>query len=170
MSCMDNMDKGHLLDNLRYDQETGLFWWAKPGVGRKMGKPCGTKHKYGYILLNVNRVSYRAHRVAFLLMGEDIPEVVDHINGVKDDNRWVNLRPSCYSTNQFNSAIKSNNKSGFKGVHYCERSKKYIAKVVAFKKTYNLGYYDCPKEAHKAYLSALETYHGGYANYENIKR
>lgn len=58
-----------------------------------------------------------AHRCAWLLeKGSEPPETIDHINGIRDDNRICNLRAASFAENVRNTVPKKNNKTGFKGV------------------------------------------------------
>jgi hypothetical protein len=56
-----------------------------------------------------------------------IPENVDHINGVKSDNRWANLRPASRAENGYNTRIRADNTSGIKGI--CKCGIRYIAQL-----------------------------------------
>jgi len=86
-------------DKIDYDPTTGLF-------KRWNGRRCGTWHKQGYLMIQVGERKYSAHRMAFLMMGCDIPEVVDHANGDRSDNRWDNLRAATVQQNNFNIKVK----------------------------------------------------------------
>lgn len=65
-----------LLENLRYEPDTGLFWWAKPGLGRKLNVPAGAKNYKACsgepkeIAISISRSLYKAHRLAWLMMRE----------------------------------------------------------------------------------------------------
>lgn len=98
---------------LTYNPENGVIRW------RDSGEVAGSKISGGYILIELPDGSKQyAHRLAFMLMGEEPPELVDHINGIKDDNRWVNLRASNKVDNACNAKLREDNKSGFKGVSW----------------------------------------------------
>ncbi|WKV24405.1 hypothetical protein [Escherichia phage SUT_E1620] len=104
-----------LKELLIYDPETGLFY-RRLKSGRI--KPINNKpNNYGYIQIRVGN-GYRelAHRLAFLYMEGYIPEFVDHINRIRDDNRWSNLRDSSRQENNRNRAATSN--SGYLGVSW----------------------------------------------------
>lgn len=69
----------------------------------------------GYRHVYLNGKNYKAHRLVFILSGRDDVEEVEHINGIRSDNRWINLRPCTKSQNQTNSeprdiSTKSSNK------------------------------------------------------------
>lgn len=147
----------HVVDLLNYDPETGIFTW------KESGKATGTKQKNGYILIQANggRIKEYAHRLAYVFMGEDVPELVDHINGVKHDNRWCNLRPANKVDNACNAKIRQDNKTGYKGVSWCSGKKRWRVSVTYNKKTVSKRFKDFDeavsymeklrKELHKDY-------------------
>ena len=111
-------------DRLRYDPETGHFWWlVRPSNRVDITKPAGSILKRadgtpGYKQIKVGGSMHLQHRLAFVFMGHDLPDHVDHINGDVQDNRWCNLRPATPQQNSMNRGKQKNNTSGFKGV--CE--------------------------------------------------
>lgn len=131
-----------------YDPDTGEFTWklrdpsTKAGrifngrmasVGNKAGHLCKT---HGYWLITVDGVGWRANRLAYYMMtGKQPPEAVDHINGIKSDNRWCNLRPASLAQNNINTKLRKNNVTGHKGVHYyANNSKPWHARIGINKK------------------------------------
>ena len=75
--------------------------------------------------------------------------IVDHINHNTLDNRKDNLRVTTNSNNLRNGTIRTNNKTGVKGVSYCKERKKYVASIKVNYKTINLGRFDTLEEAKK---------------------
>lgn len=97
---------------LDYDPETGIFRW------NSYGKPVAGTISKGYISIQWKRTKYKAHRLAFLYMEGKFPsEDVDHVNGIRNDNRWINLRRCTRSQNRCNVSLMNRNTSGIKGVH-----------------------------------------------------
>ena len=114
----------------------------------------------GYRRLRLDSKIYQEHRIIWLLVkGSFPPDYIDHINGVKDDNRLCNLREATNAENQYNQGNRSNNTSGFKGVSYHKRSGKYIANITIHGHQKYLGLHETIKEAHTAYCEASLKYH-----------
>lgn len=107
-----------LKDILHYDPDTGLFTRIKRTANCvKIGDKAGTIDSKGYVQLRVNGKLVLAHRLAFFYMtGEWPKDQIDHINGVRDDNKWANLREATRSQNGMNRGPQSNNTSGYKNI------------------------------------------------------
>jgi hypothetical protein len=88
---------------------------------------------------------------------------VDHKFGDRLDNRKNNLRICTNAQNQHNSSIQKNNKSGYKGVSWHKKSKKWKAKMQFSGRDIHLGYFICPIEAAKAYNKAAIENYGEFA-------
>ena len=130
-----------------YDSESGQFYW------RKTGLPAVGKCSQGYIRLKIKGKTYKAHRLAFIYeFGKCDCLMIDHINGVKHDNRISNLRGINNSGNQLNR-WKSNidNTVGFLGVNFNKLAGKYAARLQINGKRMHLGYFLSPEDASKAY-------------------
>jgi len=87
----------------------------------------------------------------------------DHINGNKLDNRKENLRHCTKSENMRNRGKQTNNKSGYKGVSWHLRAKKWLAHIVINRKSIHLGLFDDPEEASKTYRKAEKEMFGEFA-------
>jgi len=142
-----------------YDPESGLFICAKNrrGSKNKVGDILGSLTGAGYIEIQLDGRRYLAHRLAVLAMTGVMPEkVVDHINQIKTDNRWINLRCVSQVENGHNQTRKAKrNSTGFVGVHKWQG--KYRAKIVVNQKQVHLGTFDCPQLAAASYNAAKKT-------------
>jgi hypothetical protein len=102
---------------LKYDPMTGIFHWLQSNNGR-VGQQAGHLDTKGHRQIEILSVPYSAHRLAWFYMTGQWPKhQIDHINGINDDNRFINLREATNVQNCWNGKIRSHSKSGFKGVH-----------------------------------------------------
>jgi hypothetical protein len=78
---------------LRYDPNTGLVYWKEWRGGHgKPGEEAGTLGANGYVYISISSRRYLLHRVAWLLSYREWPkQTINHINGIKTDNRLSNL-------------------------------------------------------------------------------
>ena len=92
--------------------------------------------------------------------------ICDHINGDTLDNRKCNLRKCTSSGNAQNAKISKSNTTGYKGVVFHKRDKKYQASITVHNKKIYLGYYNTAEEAYLAYCNASKKYHGEFGRTE----
>ena len=158
-----------LRERIDYDPETGVLRWKESlGIKTVAGKECGGLHSSGYRNIVINKRPFRAHRIAFALFYGKWPiDQIDHINGIKDDNRISNLREASREENAANRAKSKNNTSGFKGVYWGNWANKWVAQIFFKKKRIYLGLFDCPQKAHNAYVVAANKLHGDFSNKGN---
>lgn len=137
---------------MHYDPETGHFTWIK-NTGNKnlIGDRAGVLDARGYIAISFFNYKTTAHRLAFLYMeGAFPPEFVDHINHIKHDNRWSNLRKVSKRQNEMNRGVQANNMSGFTGVTWHSGTKKWRATIQVNGKQVSLGLWKDKEEANEA--------------------
>ena len=130
-----------LKSKFKYNKYTGIFT-------RKNGTIAGTLDKAGYRYISIYRKKHAEHRIAFLYVYGYIPEEIDHINRIRNDNRIINLRAVTRYENSINCSLKSNNKSGVNGVHSYNGS--WRARITVRKKVITLGIY---KDINKAIVA-----------------
>lgn len=151
-------------DLFDYDPLTGamLRRVTRGGTARK-GALAGHKTKEGYLSTRVDGRAYFNHRLIWLLVTGRWPNnFIDHINGVRDDNRLANLRDVTRTCNGENlHQAHADNPSGFLGVHWYARTKSFQAKLYTGGKHIHLGLYATPEAAHAAYLAAKHQLHAG---------
>jgi hypothetical protein len=156
----------YLRKRLRYEPDTGkLFWLDYEGVAkqwrtRRAGKEAFTSvGSVGYYKGSIDRVMYTTHRVAWAIYHGEWPTgQIDHINGVRTDNRIVNLRVVTCQENQRNAAIHKDNSSGIGGVSWCKNSSKWRARVMVDRRYISLGYFDTIEEAAEVRKQANNKY------------
>lgn len=115
----DDLPFNYVNDLLDYDHTTGRFFWkVNKSPAARIGKEAGTCMN-GYVNIRINRKGYMAHRLAWLLYYKEWPSMyIDHINGIKSDNRIVNLRNVKCEDNRKNSRVGKKNKSGYKNIRW----------------------------------------------------
>lgn len=153
-----------LREVLEYNPETGLWTWLSTlSIRRVSGSQAGELKKNGYIFIGIDCERYRAHRLAWFYVYGKWPQYqIDHINGNRSDNRLVNLRLATNKENSTNRDKNRNNTSGFKGVFWNKRSKKWTAKINNGSKQIHLGNFYDPLDAHNAYIKASKTLFGDF--------
>jgi len=149
---------------LDYDHLTGLFSWkSRPPEmfdtdalcaawnSCYAGKPALQGENLGYRRGIILGRRFRSHRVAWAIYyGEWPNDQIDHINGIKTDNRIVNLRVVDASKNARNRKIPKNNRSGTVGVRFKPDIRKWTASISVNGKRKYLGVYERKEDAIKA--------------------
>jgi hypothetical protein len=102
------------------------------------------------------------------LMQPKIGFVIDHLDGNTLNNQKNNLRICTQSQNLNNQKKSISNTSGYKGVSYDKKYKKFIAKIGFNRKNIHIGYFIDVKDAARAYNEAAIKYHGEFANLNKI--
>ena len=153
---------------LRYDAETGEFFWVKCS-GKKMspGKLAGWSTSSGYMAITLHGRKMQAHRLAWLFAYGKDPgnRLIDHINGNPSDNRIANLRLATSADNARNMRKNDGTTSRYKGVTWYKRKGKWMAQIRVNDKATHLGYFHDEEQAHYAYCLAASKYFGEFANF-----
>jgi hypothetical protein len=92
------------------------------------------------------------------------PDEVDHVDGVRDNDRVENLRAATASENQCNKRRLRNNTSGFKNIRF--KAKKWNVELKLNNKNYYFGRYDDLELAELVAMEARNKYHGAFANHD----
>ncbi len=151
-----------LKELLNYDYDTGIFTnkVTRSSGQSNEGVPAGFFEKStGYTRLGIDTYQYAAHKLAWFMSYSEWPsEDIDHINGIKTDNRLVNLRLASRSENMQNkSAAQKNSKTGVRGVSFY--GGKYRAEITVNGISKKLGGWSTLAEAEAAYLTAKTLLH-----------
>jgi hypothetical protein len=117
-----------LKEHLHYDTISGVFTWKLATSGRNLpGSIAGVvSSDTGYRLIGLFNKRYRAHHLAYLYVYGYLPKTIDHINGIRSDNRLINLRECTTSQNMQNAKVSSNCLTGVKGLTRCVKPAKSI--------------------------------------------
>ena len=166
---------GFLHEALSYDPATGALKWKerprhhfnsdaawKRENTKHAGLRAGCIDHYGHRTFGFLGVKFRAARIIYLMVTGVLPDVVDHINGDRSDDRWENLRSVSHRENLLNMRLKRGNTSGFNGVWFSHNEQKWKSEIKVNWKKIHLGTFDCLDDAVAARVAADIQY--GYAN------
>jgi len=104
---------------------------------------------------------YSLHRIIWLYVTSKFPpHEIDHINGIKNDNRWKNLRLATHKENTANRGAQANNTSGYKWVG------KFRGKWRARCGDYHLDVFNSRKKAHRVAHKFAKQLHGNFVRFE----
>ena len=149
---------------LRYDPCAGHFMRLTNRGTQRIGDIAGSINTSGHIQIKIDGRSYLAHRLAWLYMTGAWPlNEIDHIDANKENNRLENLREATKIQNGMNRRAYSNNQSGYKGVHWYKKNRKFGSHIRVNKKLMFLGLFDTAEEAHAAYVEAARKHFGAFA-------
>ncbi|RWO22842.1 HNH endonuclease signature motif containing protein [Mesorhizobium sp.] len=145
---------------IRYEPETGHFYWLVSGKKRMAGERADRPSPQGYRRVNIDYRGHSAHRIAWYLVKGVWPEfMVDHRNRDRSDNRWSNLRQATNSQNQANRPARGSLPKGVTLI----REGAFQAQIKRGGKGYYLGLFDTAEAAHAAYVGAAQKHFGEFS-------
>jgi len=155
---------------VQYNSDSGVFIYKKKTNNRvHIGDIVGSYSGVGYLAFQFKKKKIYLHRLAWLLYyGEEPDGFIDHINGVRDDNRIENLRVVSKLENHKNMKKPNTNTSGVIGVHWDKSKNRWIAKIKVEQKSYNLGHFVEFSDAVNARKNA-EVLYGFHTNHGRDK-
>lgn len=138
-----------------FEYRDGVLYW-KP-------KPAGTIDGNGYMQTGINGRYFKNHRIIFLMHHGYLPDLIDHIDGNKLNNKIENLREATESQNNYNKRLQKNNRSGVKGVHWVKRFKKWRVRIGFDGKDVHVGYFEKYEDAVSAATKTRSKLHKTFA-------
>lgn len=167
-----------ICDLISYDAETGVLTWKPRRPEHFKGNQQPPEHsckiwnnkyagevalsclnKNGYFHGAIFGTTVTAHKAAWAISTGEWPEnTIDHIDGVKTNNRIANLRDVPIAVNSKNQRRNSRNTSGITGVHLHKPTGRWVASIKGKGKVRNLGYFPSKEEAAQARLSASKKF------------
>lgn len=153
----------YCLECFEYKPDTGSFKWKERPLNhfkRKCdwvgfntahaGKDAGSVGNKGYMGVGLLRKRMQVHRLVWLMFYGEMPDLIDHINGDRKDQRISNLRNVNVTANNRNRAGVKHRPDGSNGVYWCVYHKKYRARLKANGRDLHIGYFDTIEEARTA--------------------
>lgn len=153
----EHLTHEQVLHHYHYDPLTGVMTriieyngWCKPV---SCCKPIVSSNNRGYFWDRLFNLNFLTHRLIWLYMTGEHPEnEIDHINGIRKDNRWCNLRSVTAFDNARNQGERKDNTSGCRGVTYRKSGrglKRWVARISHMGVRHMLGYFETFEEAVK---------------------
>ena len=153
---------------LRYEPETGRFFWVSPTKyhprlqNSEAGHSMPDAKKKKYWVIKVGGVAYKRSRLAFVWMTGSVPEQVDHVNGDSLDDRWTNLRAATALENSWNHKGRAKTTGLPFGVSLTAAGR-YRARICREGVTQYLGVFETAEDAHVVYMAARQEVFGEWA-------
>ena len=160
------MNQEYLKEILDYNFDTGIFTWKVNKSKRsKIGSVAGWSDN-GYTRIEIDGKTYKAHRLAWLYVYGELPEVlIDHVNSNRSDNRLCNLRQATYQENSENYKTPKTNTSGVKNVSWYKQLNKWVVSKSVKGKKKTIGYFDDLEFAELVAIEARDKYRMEFANH-----
>lgn len=158
------MNQKYIKELCDYDPVTGSFTWKKHRIRNMIGSTVGHISDTGYYRVCIKGTQYAVHRLIWLWMTGNLPVQIDHIDHVRSNNVWANLREVTQTENMYNKGKYKNNATGVVGVCYETRCSKFKAYIKIPSGIKHLGYFDTIEEA-TTVRKAAEVQYGYHVNH-----
>ena len=144
MKAIKLPSKDLLNELFKYNQSGALYWKKRPANNVNINLPAGSLDNTGYIRIKILGIKYLEHRLIFKMINNIEPDYIDHINNIKDDNRIENLQEISFSQNKLKGGLYpyKNNTSGYGGIHFDKKKKKWIARISVNNERIYIGQYN----------------------------
>jgi hypothetical protein len=147
-----------------FDYQDGcLVWKVNKGTAIKGSKAHANGN--GYLAIKLFGQPYLEHRLIWVWHGNQLNATIDHIDGNPLNNKIENLRMASHSENMRNTKMRSDNKSGVKGVSWCKTKRKWKVQLWFGNKQHYLGRYDSLDMAKHSVETARLKHHLNFANH-----
>jgi hypothetical protein len=157
-----------LRERLDYAPDTGeLRWrprpeknWTAKYAGKEVGWTTDLGYRAFHLTFNGHTYEVLCHRAAWAITTGAWPLVeIDHRDGIRSNNRWVNLREATHPENAQNRGLSARNTSGLLGVHWDKKRQAWRACIRVNGRLTSLGHHPTRFVAHEAYLKAKAELH-----------
>jgi len=134
------------------------------------GDVAGSPNAWGHLKVMVDGQMIYNHQVVWAMThGEWPTKAIDHVNGLKTDNRPDNLRLASSTENNHNRGVNRNNRTGFRGVSRDSRRNKFQAQITVDGNHMYLGHFDSAEEASRVYEAKARELHGDFYRDQEVK-
>jgi hypothetical protein len=146
-----------------FEYREGRLYRKISKANTKVGDEAGWMGNKGYRLVNIDYKTTLVHQVIFLMHYGYVPKYIDHINGIRTDNRIENLREATCSQNGCNQKRSVRNTSGCKNVSWNKSRKKWVVRIIYGNRKLKQWYVDDFEFAELLAAKAREKFHGEFA-------
>jgi HNH endonuclease len=150
-----------------YDLETGWFINLRSRGRAGKGNRAGYEDVHGYRRICIDGTKFYEHHLAWLYVTGVMPDEIDHKNGIRSENWFLNLRECNRSQNSFNT-LRTPGISGLNGAYLDRRNLQWFSKIQVGGQQKFLGNFNSAEEASEAYQEALKLYAGEFAYTERM--
>lgn len=154
-----------ILDAFEYVD--GFLFWKKTFSNRAIaGSKIERKNVYGYVPVGFKNKKFLAHKIIYMMHYGVMPKTIDHINGIRHDNRIENLREVETYQNCCNRMPRFNELK-YKGVSFHTVSGKWRARIRYKGKEISIGYFENKDDAANAYVKKAIELQKEFSIYES---
>lgn len=164
------MNQSKLKQLFDYNEDGYLVWKINASTRARLGDLAGCINpSTGYWQVVYNGKKFYNHRLIWVWnYGTEPPKYIDHVDGVRDNNKINNLRASSVSQNRHNSVKRKTGLSVYKGVTLVPSFNKWKARITIKGKQVLLGYFDSEIQAANAYNEAAIKNFKEFANLNKV--
>ena len=176
--AIDLENKEYFDKYIRYEEESGKLFWKDRDVSEfkndayyrawktsYLNKEITKVDRDGYYRVALRGKEYKAHRVIWIMCYNEDPKKfhIDHINGIKNDNRISNLRKATSQENSRNhTRLSSHNTTGYRGIYKGNTEGSWVVRLQLNCKLTTVGTFYSLEEAIEARRNAVEKHYGEF--------
>lgn len=154
---------------ISYNKDSGEFTWMERRGGKSLaGTKAGSVKSTGYVLISLYGHRYRAHHLAWFIINGSFPSMLDHVNGIRSDNRICNLREANHSQNMMNKRFNKKHSTSARGVYVDSRTGKYRVEVSIDSGKFRSKSIDNLEDAEALSRKIRSALHGEFCNHGDV--
>jgi hypothetical protein len=151
--------------NLLFEYKDGTLYRKVSKGAVKAGKKVGTPQTDGCLTVSIDKKCYLVHRIIFMMHNGYFPEMVDHIDGNRTNNKIENLREATHAQNAWNSKPRADSNIGIKNITYNKKFNQYTVRIQVNQERKYIGAFKDLELAALVAMEARNKYHGKFANH-----